>query len=623
MDLSQLSNDQLMQMYQAQKLGGQPAPQSLQDLSNDQLMQLYQQKGPATIQEMHPAFTLSDRLIAKNLATSPEVAANYLKEKHPELDVQIDPQTKEIKAKGQNEMAYRVLDPDTGIWNAGLKENLMDLGDIASDVIQGVGTGAATAAGGVVGAGAGGVGALPGAALAGGIAGSELEGARQLLGSALGLKDNLSGKDIAIQGAAGALSPLLLGTGASAANVTGKGLAGRIAGAIAPEAIVNAGDKAALQTALSAQRGIPGRLISSGIEKIAPSVGGWLSGTGPQAVKDLASNAEVVSALEKDPTALESFVENAFKENSDKMNEASKSAWNDYASHVEKALGDKKVDVSAAADSMWSHVRDAQKEYAARPSGANEQALTDAYNAFTEVWGKPKINTAQELVKDAYKIAPSELQGLSKDIQGVANYSRRFGIGAKPPTADLVERMGDAANSSLKKIVNEAAPGAQDLKTKLAQAIEDKKWFYKNLNPDKILGKSLTASREGIKATDLANSIKAMDARYGTNLDAVRGTLNALDTFNKSGSGLFSAKRIPASLLGGTIGYTVTRGTEGDHSGFGGLPIPGYLVGAGLGGALGGPAMLRRIIDMTARNGGGAISSMIPTATQSVWNMMR
>jgi len=180
-------------------------------------------------------------LVTKNLSTSPEATMKYLQKEHPNLEIEYN-DSGAIRVKRRDEKDYRVLDPE-GV--TGVGEFAKDIGDVGYDVLSGIGTGVATAAGGLAGAvGGAGIGALPGAALAGAAAGGGLETARQGLGSAFGIEDNMDAGQILGSTAAGAISPLLFGTGATAANVGGKGLAARIAKGLGKE-LPEAGTEAA------------------------------------------------------------------------------------------------------------------------------------------------------------------------------------------------------------------------------------------------------------------------------------------------------------------------------------------------------------------------------------------
>ncbi len=188
-----------------------------------------------TIQEMHPSFSTGDRLLTKTFGNDAQASANYLQERHPGLQVKVD-EGGQIVAKGKAEKDWRVLDPDTGPFSSDI---LGDLGDIAGDIGTGAVTTGATALGALggapLGAAAGtflagppgtlagaGAGALAGGAAGGAASAAGLEALRQLVGKGIGVNEEVSGGDIALQGGLGALSPLLFGTGATASQIAAK-----------------------------------------------------------------------------------------------------------------------------------------------------------------------------------------------------------------------------------------------------------------------------------------------------------------------------------------------------------------------------------------------------------------
>jgi hypothetical protein len=143
---------------------------------------------PNIIEEMHPDVSWQDRAIVKNLSSSPEKSANYIKKHNPQLDTRV--WDGRVLVKGKTETDWRTLDPDAEGFD-GLKEFAMDVGDVAYDVGSGVLEGLALPTTGILGSAAVG-------------AGSEL--ARQAAGEALGIEDNISKGDIALSaGVAGAI----------------------------------------------------------------------------------------------------------------------------------------------------------------------------------------------------------------------------------------------------------------------------------------------------------------------------------------------------------------------------------------------------------------------------------
>lgn len=161
----------------------------------------------STAQEMHPEITAGTRLLLKNLSTSPEASAAYIRQEYPGMQVRT--QNGQLQMKRPEEPVWRVLDPDTGFFS---KDILNDAGDIIGDTTTGVLSGlAATAAGGA--AAPSGPGAIAAAMGAGGASSAGLEATRQKLGQRLGIPQEMNWGDVGIQGAVGTAAPLLMGAG--------------------------------------------------------------------------------------------------------------------------------------------------------------------------------------------------------------------------------------------------------------------------------------------------------------------------------------------------------------------------------------------------------------------------
>jgi hypothetical protein len=142
------------------------------------------------------------------------------------------------------------------------KELAMDIGDVAYDIPAGVAQSAATAVGGIYGGG------VPGGMAAGGLSGAAIEAGRQKLGQMAGLQQDISGKDVAISGAMGAVSPVVFGTGAQGVK------------SLTPE----------LQ---NLQRS----LITRGVGKIFPTIARGTSGIPKEAIKTYMANRPEIDAM--------------------------------------------------------------------------------------------------------------------------------------------------------------------------------------------------------------------------------------------------------------------------------------------------------------------------------------
>jgi len=245
-------------------------------------------RGGEVIEEMHPAFTAMDRFQVKNFANDPEAAKAFLQKKYPQLEIKTDDNSGKIIARGEGEKAFRVLDPDTGFFS-NPAEMLRDAGDIATDVGTGVATTAATAGAGLLaGATSFGAGAVPAAMAAGAGSSAGLEALRQKIGVGLGINNEVNTDDVLWAGGAGAVSPLLFGTGATATQVALKG-GGKTLAAMNPFAGAGTALKEGFTTAADS---VAGKGLLGGGKA---AVGGFLRGTAREPALDEAGKAVLLN----------------------------------------------------------------------------------------------------------------------------------------------------------------------------------------------------------------------------------------------------------------------------------------------------------------------------------------
>jgi hypothetical protein len=149
-----------------------------------------------------------ERWTIKNLASSPAAAEAFLRLKGYET-VQYGDGLNFAVRKSADE-PWKLVDPAKG----GIKEVWRDLVDLLGDV----GVGAATVAGTVAGGGLA-------SAATGAASGVAAEGARQLLGSAAGIPDNISPTGMALSGAVGGVAPGVGRVVSGAARSVARGVA--------------------------------------------------------------------------------------------------------------------------------------------------------------------------------------------------------------------------------------------------------------------------------------------------------------------------------------------------------------------------------------------------------------
>jgi hypothetical protein len=172
-------------------------------------------------EEASPDVSFKERFIAKNLGSSPESMAAYLRKQHPDMGVVVHKGNVYLKKPGQEK--YLAMDP------AGF--DLQDITDIAYDIPASTAQGAATTAAAAA--------ALPAGPLASFAAGSAASGAstgatellKQYLGEKFGIPQNINTDALKEAAAVGALSPAIgsaIGAGVSQVGKGAKALGGKI-----------------------------------------------------------------------------------------------------------------------------------------------------------------------------------------------------------------------------------------------------------------------------------------------------------------------------------------------------------------------------------------------------------
>jgi len=150
------------------------------------------------------------RFMVKNLGTDQLSSVNYLKKEYGKK-YDFDIEQGDIIARKKGEKTWGKLDP-SGF-------DIQDISDVAYDATAGLASGAATALGGLGGSILGlGLGGIPGAMVAGSGSSAALEALRQGLGNIAGVSDGVDRGSLATSTALGFLSPILFGTGATAAG---------------------------------------------------------------------------------------------------------------------------------------------------------------------------------------------------------------------------------------------------------------------------------------------------------------------------------------------------------------------------------------------------------------------
>jgi hypothetical protein len=542
---------------------------------------------------------LLDRMKIKNFSNSPEVGAEYLKQKGFETQV-VDGN---IYAKKPGEKEFKALDPQgqglgeaamefmtnpnwlkkpapEGVTPIGaLKETGKDLLDIPYDVGAGVAQGALTAAGGIGGAmataPAGGVGAIPGAMAAGGASGAGLEALRQQLGKWSGLPQEISGKDVAISGAIGTASPLLFGAGATGAQIAKSGMAPEIAQQLKSPA---------------------GALIKKGF----PHFARFSSGVPVDATKTYLNRTGEVKAL---------------------INEGQDAAANvaeDLSGNLKTQFFSKKREVGKALsenikgaknltrrddvfDPIEEHIRDLiQKETSQTPSGQAEiQALREAVDNMKT--GLPEYITPETVwdLKD-------QLASLS-DVRKISGtYTARFGqnaTNAEKAVSNAAKKAHDVANKKLEDVAGVA--GKKSEYSKLSKLQEKLEKYFKDPETTERTLLSLDKPSKGAAR----KTVDALEDAVGDT--GIKDQAQLLESYK-----YYQDPELLPISTGGTTSTSRTGGLSGVFGLAGGLfGEGGRKTGENIGRVVGGPASMKAAMDIPmylSKKTGAAIPRSVP-----------
>lgn len=559
-----------------------------------ELDQLEAQIGPSVmdepaIQEQHPSISFKERAVAKNLANSPEAQVAYLRLQHPELQIKV--QGDQVIAKGPNESQYKVLDPQ-GF-------DIQDITDVGYDVASGVGTGAATAAGGVAGAGAGGVGAIPGAAIAGSGTAMYLDDLRQKLGRDMGIPQSTDWGQIGRQGIAGAASPVVFGTGASASKMLQAG--------VAPET----------------QRS----LLTRGVQKIAPKFAEAVSGVPESAIKTQYSSGKDVAALKE--TGITDLAENAYQT----LREGLAKKKNQVGKLLEQEIvkSPRPVDISGAKASIDAQIMKLEGSALSKNPEVLEKIseLKDArQKMFGQVTGQDEAGNAivQDMpdfvdAKTAFEL--QELLKQSGDLGRIkGGLKGRFG----DSTAKADKEWGSASLDAYKELnskLNDATDGMSGkFKTDYKRYID----LQKKLDTHFKTPEKTAQTLQGLNAPSkqmLKETLGEVKDSTGVDLSGDARLLEAYKYFN-------DPKLMPISG-GGTVstGRSIGLGAMGGGAGYMMGGIPGAAIGAQAGNLVGSPAAIKAYTGAASYLGNklpnaGSMGAIAPQRmTQPIWNALQ
>lgn len=647
MDYSKLSDQELDNLVNQKKAALNPID-SFANATEEELNNLVNQKIQAgglpkrekVIQEMPEGVSPIDRAIVKNFANSNTTGVNYLQKKYPDHEVKMEGDQYLMRKRGARD--WNTLDPDTGFFS---KDFLNDAGDVIFDVGAGTASGIASGAAGAAALPTG-VAALPAAAAAGGATNAGLEYLRQKLGNMFGIDQDVSGTDVAAAGAAGAISPLIFGTGASA-NQLAKG------------ALKRGLDEAGQVALKDAQRGAVGYGYDAVTRNLAPKIGQLVSGIDKGTIKTFANNVDRIKDVEA------SGITDLATASQDKI----VGAIGDEKNRIGKLIGDtidatgKKVNI-APVKGVFNQLKEKLMSYKDEiDNPLLQEKLKEVLSTYDDLFTKaakeevsPLVGLVDEygrpLIQAGTKKAKEEIGDsisaraafkLQQDLADLAELSKMKGgmLSRLTGKSNVAQKELAEVSRSGYNLINKGLDEATDgLSSELKSEYKRHGQIQRALAPHFSTPERTYATLKNIGSKNkriLRETLQKIDSELNTNLLDDAKFLDAFNTFSDAstdaigGAGTTSTSRtIPLSVMGSSLGGLAGYKT-GNEVGGSGYGFAGATLGAGLGaflGAKGGsPAMIRALIEkgLRAEKIGNAIKNTVPVrgAPVSAWNFMR
>lgn len=608
-------------------------------------------ESPKVSQEMHPELGAGapsvlrdnfpklaayyERFKLKNLSNSPESTTKYLTSQG--FEVQDIGGQMAVRKPGEKD--FKVIDPQ------GL--DVGDVGDIGYDIAAGVGSGVGTAAGGVAGAAAGGVGAIPGAVAGGAASSAGLEALRQKLGQRFGIPQEVSGTDVAISGAVGGVSPLLLGTGATAKNLAGGGLAGKLGKFFGKAGYADS------TAALNAQKGGVETGYNYLKQKMLPKTAEFISGVPSKAITTYAKRPDAVNALGSEGAmdeavgAIHEKIKSGFAEQKNNIGQmleqeidsagktvnitSARAPLDEYIAKLESSAVSKNKDVKEMIqvmkqerDDMFGQVV-SSVEKKVKPARLSKTGKILAPEKVTEkvvekvVPLDPEISAKhawdlQDIVKDKADLAKTKLGIDPRYSQASSKFEKGWSDAVKKSYTEINKSLSTATEGSSQRLKNAYRDYAQKQK-EVSKLFKDPKSTEKTLsnlfNPSnkytldslKELGEMSGGQLDVIPDAELLQS-----ARYFSS-----PAVNELQGQGTTGT----ARRMQMGAIGGYLGYKAGGGLGAAAGGF-------------AGGFLGSPTMMKHAYIPVAKGVGKVVETTAaplkgtaPGAAQSIWQMMK
>ena len=540
------------------------------------------------VNEMHPDIDFATRAIYKNFGADPESSFRFLQKKLPNLQLKKDKEG-EVLAKRPDELEWRRLDPK-GF-------DLQDISDIGYDVVAAGGQGLVTAASGLAGAFAGGIGAIPAAMAGSALSGAGLEVLRQAFGRGAGIEDNFSGQDVGIALGAGAVSPLLFGTGAGAKE--------------ALKASLKEGTKQSAKEILQTQRGLLGRGYDAIAGYVGPKLGALVSGENAKVIKKAAEILPEIKAADTNPEIRSLPLKEVAQEVPRKLKNLTTETGRrleDLRGMIDNQPGLILTGEGAAtrgtgsiqATEFIQPFRDLAEKLSAG-GAATEAQLKDAQTLARvieqEFKGLPENLTAAQVdtLRKRFK-ERAQQYGLNygKTGQAVGGTEGASAIDAQIALAfeESRRKMNDSIISRLEAMGPEYADEYAKLNDQYSYlkgvSKENNNKFKTSKSVSDFLARSTKDDLEAQNLIDIQNIT-------GVNLEDLATRDQALRTFSKPSTEIRSlggttstSRSIPLAVAGGTAGYYLGQQSGGEYS-----PFLAAILGGGLGSKLGSPAAMR------------------------------
>jgi hypothetical protein len=584
------------------------------------------------LEEAHPDISASDRLLVKNFSKDDETTKKFLQTKYPNMEFEQKDGRLFMRKYGEDK--FRALDPD----NLSLKgmasyftnptELLRDIGDIGYDAAAGTAeTLASIGAGAAAGAATGGTAAIPAAMAAGGGTGALMETIRQKAGQAMGLpQEDLDALQVAISGGAGALSPLLFGTGAGAKEVA------KSLGKNATEEMIEQG--------VRSQRGVAKRVYDFGTEKVFPKAAEVVTGVPSQATATMAKKLDSIEELNSEGVL--GYAEQVHEKLVDGLQQVKTQSGRNLEAAIDGATDG--VDIREVKKHFVDMIDSIKKKGA--PNQQTQALLESLQAQYDELFTvkKPRYKqlsdgTVEQLDDDIIpmpdKIPANQAFSLQDQLRDAAELFRtkqgtvpRFQQSASRTEKKAMQAAGDAyrsLNKEFDRVTSGLAPKYKEEWQNLSALQRHLNPFFKDPSTTfKTLSNLGKQSRR-----PLFETLERLQKNYNIDLVTPAKELEAFSYYGKptldaiSGGGTTSTSRtIPLAVATGMAGGYIGSQQGGFVGG-----TAGSILGTLLGGKMASPAMVKALVKagkFAERNGGKITppAKINQGAANSAWLMM-